>query len=176
MVNSSQDWERRIATFSIEDLLQVFWIFYGDAGKNKEKWSRFRKESIINQACIFWRLLKKPNLTHPSCANPDFVLPCEWILKGELIGWFTRTFSWCIDLVKKGAVWGFTSLFRTLLLYCCHDFVHDFCLVLSHFCHLTWYIAHAFCICPQLLVNGSDKKPLTTWKSMWGHQCYHHAC
>lgn len=77
---------------------------------------------------------------------------------------------------KKGAVWGFTSLFRTLLLYCCHDFVHDFCLALSHFCHLTWYITHAFCICPQLLVNGSDKKPQTTLKSMWGHQCYHHTC
>lgn len=34
-MNSSQEWERRIATFSIEDLLQVCSIFYGDAGKKK---------------------------------------------------------------------------------------------------------------------------------------------
>lgn len=35
MMNSSQEWERRIATFSIEDLLQVCSIFYGDAWKKK---------------------------------------------------------------------------------------------------------------------------------------------
>lgn len=66
----------------------------------KEKWSSFREESIINQASIFLSLLKNPNLTHPSCSNLYFILNCKGILKGEITGWFTRTFSWWIDLVK----------------------------------------------------------------------------
>lgn len=102
MVNSSQDCqEKRIATFSIEDLLQVLWIFYGGAGGKKEKkWSSFRKESIINQACIFGRLLRERQF-NPSITFRPLLYSNLWgNMKGEISGWFTRTFSWLIDLVR----------------------------------------------------------------------------
>lgn len=102
MVNSSQDCqEKRIATFSIEDLLQVLWIFYGGAGEKKEKkWSSFRKESIINQACIFGRLLRERQF-NPSITFRPLLYSNLWgNMKGEISGWFTRTFSWLIDLVR----------------------------------------------------------------------------
>lgn len=154
LVNSSPDLqEKRIATFSSEDLLQVFWIFYGGTEKKrKEKWSSFRKESIINQACIFWALLKKPNLIHPSCSNLYVILTCEGILTGGISGWFTRTFSWWIDLCKRSmyevsfvpkmcvsfVFVYFPSYFLTVLHSC------DFCILLLFdfvlICHLTWHI------------------------------------
>lgn len=81
----------RITTFSAEDILQVFWIFYGEA--EKEKWSDFREESIINQACIFPGLLKKPSLTLPLCSDLYFILRSKRLLKGENSEWFIRIFS-----------------------------------------------------------------------------------
>lgn len=152
LVNSSHDCqEKRIATFSTEDLLQVFWMFYAVAEK-KKKWSRFRKKSIINQACIFRVLLKKPNLTHPSCSDLYFTLTCEGILKGGISGWFTITFSWWIDLGKKCMykvsfvlkMCGFSecfpsSLHISFLLYIVVTLYSAFVLFCL-FCHLTWHI------------------------------------
>lgn len=100
IVNSTHDWrEKSIATFSVEDLLQVFWIFHGVEGE-KEKWSGFSKESIINQECIFWRLLKKHSLIHPSYSSFYFMLTGEVRWKGEISWWFKTTFSSWIHQVK----------------------------------------------------------------------------
>lgn len=78
-----------------------FESFMGVQGEKKEKkWSSFRKESIINQACIFGRLLKERQF-NPSITFRPLLYSNLWgNMKGEISGWFTRTFSWLIDLVR----------------------------------------------------------------------------
>lgn len=104
VVRLSQDCQgRRIATFSIEDLLQVFWIFYAvqKMGGEKRKMVWFEK-GINNKSSmrLSKRLLKKPNLTHPSCSNFYFIssLDGETLKRRNL--WMIFTSGW-YNLVKQ---------------------------------------------------------------------------
>lgn len=105
IVNSSQDWQqRRITAFSIEDLLQVFWIFYGVA--EKRKMQRFQK-GINNKSSVHLSVAAVETQFNPSItSNPLFYLTYEGILKGEISGWFTRRLTcWWIDLVSAESDW-----------------------------------------------------------------------
>ena len=92
---------RELQHLALRICFRSFESFMGVQGKKKrEKWSSFRKESIINQACIFGRLLRERQF-NPSITFKPLLYSNLWgNMKGKISGWFTRTFSWRIDLVR----------------------------------------------------------------------------
>lgn len=154
-MNSGQDFKRReLQHLALGISFRSFESFMGEQKKEKEKWSCFRKESIINQACIFQWLLKKPNVTHPSCSNLYLIWTCntegrnQWIIfkKRFLMNWAGQN------------VWGKDVSFQNSM----------FAISFPHFLTVVTWVN---CICPQLLANDNQITKLqSTLKTRYGHQ------
>lgn len=159
---------RELQHLAVRISVRSFECFMGV--QKKDKWSGFRKESIINQACIFRGLLKKPSLTHQSCSNLYFILGNiegrnQWMIYKSvfLMNWtFQKVHVWGLicansvcfhNVIVFHPVYIFPYWFTLLwLLYFC------FCLILSRFCHLTW---HIMCHLHMSIASGKWKQQPT---------------
>lgn len=126
---------QHLAVRIFSGLLNLLWR----CRKRKEKWSLFRKESIINQACIFWGLLKKLN---PSIMCEPLFDSNLWVNIEGKNQWTMYKYIFLMNWsAKKGSVWGSVSTknapfcsFPNVAFVHLHDFVH-------YSCHLHLYVA-----------------------------------